>query len=265
MSGIEPSIETPSIDRIAPTVRPPGRAIGFHRWSNLLFVHWRLPVEAVLPLIPAGLTLDTWEGDAWVGLVPFFMSGVRPWWSPAVPGISTFCETNVRTYVHLRGRDPGVWFLSLEAASSLAVRVARWRWHLPYFRAEMNLVRRGNDVMFHSRRLWPGPAGPGCAIRVSLGAPLGESAQGRSLPGTLEHFLIERYVLYAQRTSGRLEAGRVHHAPYPVRDARLDEFSETLLAAARIFPQSPPCHVAFSDGVSVEVFPLRPAEPCASP
>ncbi len=77
-------------------------------------------------MIPLELTLDTWEGQAWVGLVPFYMSGVRPWWSPAIPGVSSFCETNVRTYVHFRGRDPGVYFLSLEASRSLAgVRIGR--------------------------------------------------------------------------------------------------------------------------------------------
>ena len=130
-------------DRLTPTMRPAGSAIGYHRWTDLLFVHWRFPAEIVRPLLPPELTLDTWEGDAWVGLVPFYMSRVRPWWSPPVPGVSYFCETNVRTYVHFRGRDPGVWFLSLDASNSLAVRVARWRWHLPYFRAHMGLARTG--------------------------------------------------------------------------------------------------------------------------
>ena len=252
------------IDRISPSLRPSGRPIGYQRWTNLLFVHWRLPVALVQPLIPPELTLDTWEGQAWVGLVPFYMSGVRPWWFPSIPGVSSFCETNVRTYVHYRGRDPGVWFLSLEASNSLAVRIARWRWHLPYFRAEMNLARQGDGVAYDSRRLWPGTAGAGCRIGAEIGLLLGHEnparplPAGRALPETLEHFLVERYILYAQAAPARLLAGRVHHPPYPLRSARLEEFHDALLPAAGISPPSPPCHTAFCDGVDVEIFPLKP-------
>ncbi|MBI3864774.1 MAG: DUF2071 domain-containing protein [Planctomycetia bacterium] len=263
MSKTALATDVSEIDRISPTRRTDGRPIGYQCWSHLLFVHWRVPAELVRPLLPAELSLDTWEGDAWVGLVPFDMSGVRPWWFPAVRGVSNFLETNVRTYVHLRGRDPGVWFFSLEASQSLAVRIARWRWHLPYFRAALTLDRRGDSIEYRGRRMWPGPAGAGCGIRAEIGPPLGHNEPGRplppgqALPGTLEHFLIERYILYAQRPGGPLRAGRVYHTPYPVREARLVEFDDTLVPAAGITPPSPPCHVAFSDGVSVEIFPLR--------
>lgn len=258
------------IDRISSTVRPEGRPIGFQVWTHLLFVHWRVPAELVRPLIPSELSLDTWDGDAWVGLVPFEMSGVRPWWFPAVPGVSNFLETNVRTYVHFRGRDPGVWFLSLEASSSLAVRVARWRWHLPYYRAEMTLDRRGESIEYRSRRLWPEPAGAECGIRAEIGPLLGHNQAdralpaGRALPGTFEHFLVERYILYAQGARGDLYSGRVHHTPYPVREARLTEFSDTLVPAAGIISPGPPSHTAFCDGVSVEIFPLRPVNPISN-
>jgi uncharacterized protein YqjF (DUF2071 family) len=254
-----------SIDRLAPAARPAGRVIGYHRWTDLLFVHWRLPAEVVRLLLPAGLTLDTWEGDAFVGLVPFRMSHVRPWWSPPFPGISYFCETNVRTYVHLCGRDPGVWFFSLDASNSLAVRIARWRWHLPYFQAEMSLERNGDSVRYRSRRLGPGRAGAGCMIRTRVGPLLGHDTPsrmlpaGRALPGTLEHFLIERYILYASPVPGRLLAGRVHHCPYPIREARVEEIDDTLLAASGLGLSAPPCHAVFSDGTDVEIFPLRPA------
>jgi hypothetical protein len=267
------SADVIDIDRISPAIRPEGRAIGHHVWSHLLFVHWRVPIEMIRPLIPPELSLDTWDGDAWVGLVPFDMSGVRPWWSPAVPGVSNFRETNVRTYVHHRGRDPGVWFLSLEASSSLAVRVARWRWHLPYFRAQMTLAQGAEAIEYRSRRLWPGPAGQGCNIRAEIGPLLGEDDSeralplGRAVPGTLEHFLIERYILYAHDAQGAVLSGRVHHTPYSVREARLTEVHDTLLPAAGITPLGPPCHTVFSDGVSVEIFPLRPitAIPALSP
>jgi hypothetical protein len=260
------------IDRIAPNVRPEGHPIGYHRWTNLLFVHWRLPAEVVRPLLPAELTLDTWEDDAWVGLVPFQMSRVRPWWSPPVPGISYFCETNVRTYVHFRGRDPGVWFFSLDASSALAVGLARWRWHLPYFRAQMSLERTRDSVEYKSRRLRPRKVGAGCEIRAEVGRPLGHQIYspapsagtpraGRAIPGTLEHFLFERYILYAQASPGRLLSARVHHSPYPIREARLEEFDDSLVSAVGLQTASAPCHTAFSEGVDVEIFPLLPLPP----
>ena len=167
--------------------------MGFQIWSDLLFVHWRVPVDTLQSLLPRRLTVDTFEGDAWVGLVLFTMSGVRPRWFPAVPRLSAFHETNVRTYVHLDGRDPGVWFFSLDAANSLAVRVARWRWHLNYFFSTMHLERRGDRVRYESQRRWPAPA----EARVEIEARLGDPAAGfHATPGTLEHFLVERYFLY---------------------------------------------------------------------
>lgn len=253
-----------SLDRIAPTFRPHENAIGYQTWTNLLFVHWRVPEEEVRPLIPPELTLDTWEGDAWVGLVAFYMSGVRPWWSPPVPGVSNFCETNLRTYVHYRGRDPGVWFISLEAAQSLAVKVARRRWHLPYFRAEMSLRRHAHYVKYSSRRLWPGSPGAHTTIQAEVGPLLGEGEltrplpAGQSLPGTLEHFLIERYLLYSTDPAGRLYRGQVYHTPYPVRSTNLLHLDESLLGAAGIRRDGAPAHAAFSDGVTVDIFPLRP-------
>jgi uncharacterized protein len=253
------------LDRMAPTRRPAGRPIGYHRWSNLLFVHWRLPAEIVRPLLPAELTLDTWEGDALVGLVPFHLSGVRPWWSPPVPGISTFCETNVRTYVHHRSQHPGVWFFSLDAASSLAVRIARWRWSLPYYRAAMDLQRRGSSIRYSSRRQWPGPAGACCRIEATIGSGWGDAAvrdgsgaADIAIPGSLDHFLIERYILYAHSAGGGLLMGRVHHPPYVLRRVQLDCFEETLTAAAGLAPLGEICHTAFSEQVDVEIFPLMP-------
>ncbi|MGQ0637062.1 MAG: YqjF family protein [Planctomycetaceae bacterium] len=250
-----------------------GRPAGYQQWSNLLFVHWRLPADRVRRLIPEPLTLDTWEGDAWVGLVPFAMSGVRPWWFPACPGISSFLETNVRTYVRLGERDPGVWFFSLDASSSLAVWVARWRWHLAYYRACMALERTCDRLWYETRRLRPSSAGPGCTIDATLGNGAGgapesaaTSAIDHALPGSLEQFLIERYILYAADARGQLYSGRVRHRPYPLRPAQIASLDENLLAAAGIGVDSGPCHVVFSEGVSVEILPLRPvASAPASP
>src|SRR4051812_22358165 len=117
------SVVHKEIDRMAATRRPRGRPAGFQNWSDLLFLHWRISPTEIAPMLPEAISVDTFDGSAWVGIVAFSMSGVRPWWCPAVPGVSAFPETNVRTYVHCRGRDPGVWFLSLDAASALGAKL----------------------------------------------------------------------------------------------------------------------------------------------
>lgn len=253
------STQLQTIDRTSPTRRPHETAIGYQRWSNLLFVHWRVPAEQIQRLLPARLTVDTWEGDAWVGLVPFYMSGVRPWWSPPVPGISNFCETNVRTYVHLDGQNPGVWFFSLEAAQSLAVRIARRFWNLPYFRAEMSCRRTGDRTSYQSRRLWPEPSGASTNIVTKTGELMqyDPAHPGKAVPGTLEFFLAERYYLYSVDQRGQLYRGQVHHSPYPLRNADVMALEQTLLPAAGIHPHDKYCHALFSDGVDVEIFRLR--------
>lgn len=254
------------VDRAAATERPAGHPAGYQRWTNLLFVHWRLPPAVVRPYLPPALSLDTWEGDAWIGLVAFSMSRVRARCLPPMPGLSSFRETNVRTYVHFRGRDPGVWFFSLDASHSIAVKFARRFWHLPYFRAEMSLERSGRTVAYKSRRLWPGTGHPGYAIDAEAGPLLGSDAAGRPLPpgravpGTLDYFLAERYVLYVQDPAGQLRSGRVHHRPYPLREARVIALEESLVSAAGFFRPQQPAHVVFSDGVGVEIFPLRSVE-----
>jgi uncharacterized protein YqjF (DUF2071 family) len=222
------------------------------RWADLLFAHWELPVAALRPLVPAGLEVDTFEGRAYVGLVPFTMSGVRPWWSPPVPGLSAFPEVNVRTYVHCDGRDPGVWFLSLDAANPVAVLAARTFWRLPYHWARMRVRRDGKWILYSSaRRHRPAPAT--CSFRY---APMGSPRSAS--PGTLEHFLVERYLLYAETRRG-LQIGQVHHSPYPLQAALLDGLQETLLGAAGLDrPEAPPL-LHFASEVTVQVFSLRPA------
>src|SRR5262249_29736982 len=135
------------MDRLAPTQRPDDRPAGFQRWRTLAFLHWEVPVDAARALLPEGLGGDTYAGRAYLGVVPFTMRDVSPWWSPSVPGVSNFHEINVRTYVHAGGR-PGVWFFSLDAASSIAVIAARTGWHLPYHRASMEIDERDGEVIY---------------------------------------------------------------------------------------------------------------------
>ena len=124
-SSSTPLCEVTLEERLRCCQPPQARPVGYHHWSDLLFLHWRVPAEMLQPLLPRGLTVDTWDGSAWVGLVAFHISRLRPWWSPVLPWISTFPETNIRTYVHREGRDPAVWFFSLDAARWLAVQAAR--------------------------------------------------------------------------------------------------------------------------------------------
>ena len=261
MNQDSPTLQT--IDRLAPTRRPDESPIGYQTWEDLLFVHWKFPAAEVQALLPDTVTVDTHDGFAWLGLVPFAMRNVRPWWSPTVPGVSNFLETNVRTYVHLNGADPGVWFFSLEASSSLAVRIARWKWQLPYFRAKMELRRSANGISYCSSRLWPEPA----PAQSDVAFEFQESAEPRSFsasePGTFEHFLLERYYLYTTLTDRRsgestLLRGQVHHAAYEHCGVELTKCSDGLVAAAGFEPEGAPEHLAYSPGVDVEIFPLRP-------
>ena len=240
------------IDRIAPTKRPPGSPVGSQSWRNLLFLHWEVPAHALAALLPRELTVDTFEGRAYVGVVPFTMRDVRVSWAPPVPTARHFHELNVRTYVHYQGRDPGVWFFSLDAASSLAVIGARAGFHLPYYRATMDLDMTGAQVHYKSCRRWPGPKPAELQASYTIGDPIGAAE-----PGSFEHFLGERYILYAQPMVGKLLLGQVHHTPYPLHRATVSEVRESMVRAAGLpDPQGPP-HLLYSPGVDVEIFGLR--------
>lgn len=242
-----------TMDRISPTRRPPGPVVMRQRWLDLLFLHWSVPVEPLQALLPPGLTLDTFEGRAYIGLVPFTMRGVRPAFLPAIPPLSNFAEVNVRTYVHHQGQNPGVWFFSLDAANSVAVRIARAAFKLPYFYAEMAVKENSGEIHYKSRRRWPGPIPAHCVIRYE---PSGEICP--AVPGTLDHFLAERYILYSH-ANGKLYRGRVHHTPYPLQTAAVSELEEDLIAAAGIVrPDAAPI-IHFARSVDVRIFPLRRA------
>lgn len=237
------------IDRIAPTRRPGAVPSGEQRWRELFFLHWTFEPEQVAKLLPAGVTLDVWDGCGYVGLVPFVMQGVRPSWLPRAMAMD-FLETNLRTYVVVNG-EPGVWFFSLEASSWLAVKAARVGWGLPYFHAAMHTAREGDRIRYRSQRRGAAAA---LSLDASIGAPLGAST-----PGTLEHFLMERYLLFSLK-GGHLERGQVHHPPYPAQRADVHAVSTTLLEAAGLPPASGLPLAHYAAGVDVEVFgphPLR--------
>ena len=243
--------DSEQIDRIAPTRRPNDPVVMRQKWRDLLFLHWSVPAEPLQALLPSGLTLDTFAGRAYVGLVPFTMRGVRPAFLPAVAPLSNFHEINVRTYVHQAGQNPGVWFFSLDAANALAVKIARSLFKLPYHFADMGLTKNDGEILYTSRRRWPEPTPASCEIRY---APTGDIRP--ALPGTLAHFLAERYVLYSC-ANGSLYRGRVHHRPYPLQTASVSELREDLIAAAGIVrPDAAPL-VHFAAGVDVQIYSLR--------
>ncbi len=234
------------------------RVVMRQRWRDLLFLHWPVDPEMLRRRLPPGLDLDLFGGAAYIGLVPFTMEGVRPRWLPPVKGLSAFHETNVRTYVHRDGREPGVWFFSLDAANRLAVRIARRLFHLPYYDARMFLEREGfppsvgsSAVLYGGVRRWPGFADASYQIRAEAVGPV-EPARA----GTLEHFLVERYLLYAEHR-GRLFQGRVRHAPYPLQPARVHAIDERLVAAAGVRRPSTGPMAHYAAGVDVDVLALR--------
>ncbi len=250
-TGAPRAVRDVTIDRIGPTRRPMGRVAQRQAWHDLLFLHWRIPVSSLRPLVPEALEIDTFEGDAFIGVVPFTMTGVRPLWAPPVPGISNFHETNVRTYVHHRGKDPGVWFFSLDAASSVAVAIARLFWNLPYHRARMSITRGPRGICYASERR-------SAAVRAACNVTcLPLSSPAPAAVGTLEHFLAERYILYAAATKGAVRRGQMHHTPYPLQTAEIVACEESLLAATGIARPSEPPLGHYASGVDVEVFALE--------
>jgi uncharacterized protein len=241
-AGPEPSLR----ERLACRRRPHGLPAGYQEWRRLLFLHWPLPPEVVRPLVPPSLSLDLFEGAAYLSLTPFLVQCARPLGVPRRLGL-TFLETNVRTYVHIRGRQPGVYFLSLDSTSLISVLGARSALGLPYIYAHGRERRAADGVDYRIRREAGGR--PECHVRYRVGGPL-EAAE----PGTLDYFLIERYLLHVQR-GPTLWAVRVNHHPYPLQQVRVLELEDALVQAdgVRGLPAGPLAH--FSPGVDVAIFP----------
>lgn len=218
-------------------------------WEHLAFIHWRIEPEAMRPLLPPCLELDTFDGSAWLGVVPFLMNRVRARCLPPFPGTHRFLEMNLRTYVRNRDR-PGVWFFSLDATSWLAVRGARLGFHLPYFDARMS-ASFGDTVSYASRRTHA-RAIPG-AFRADY-RPTGPVFQ--SQPGTLEHWLTERYCLYAAK-GDTLYRGEIHHLPWPLQPAEVSIRENSLGDLVGLDLSYPPESVLFSRRLDVVAWLVR--------
>ena len=227
--------------------------IGFQRWDTMLFVHFALPSPVLRAAIPSRLTLDTFGEQAYVSLTLFTIQNARLYPLPRLPGITTFHELNVRTYVRMDGVDPGVWFFSLDAASALAAALARASVRLPYYFARIERERCDDTFRYtcHRRR----PAARRGTLSASWRATGGERT---ATPGTLEHFLVERYFLYSRALGSRLWRGQVVHPPWPLRSVEGLQLEQTLDQADNLPPLGPPAAAHHSAGVDVEFLPLRP-------
>jgi uncharacterized protein YqjF (DUF2071 family) len=192
-------------------------------WHELLFMHWRVDEQSIRRLLPAGLDVDTFDGSAWIGVVPFRMSDVAPRGVPAIPGLSAFPELNVRTYVTRAGERPGVWFFSLDATKWLAVRAARRFFHLPYMDARISMDRGDKAIGYRSKRTHHGESAAQLDVTYS---PEGDSFTTR--PGSLDHFLTARYCLYCQG-GGHLFRGEIDHPPWQIQHARCEVRHNTMV------------------------------------
>jgi len=224
-------------------------------WHDLLFMHWRVPVEALRAHIPRALPIDMFDGSAWIAVVPFTMRNVRPRFTSSLPKLSNFAELNVRTYVTLDGK-PGVWFVSLDCENALAVRLARKFFHLPYMDARMSCAQHphpnplplgeGVGVSYQSVRTHTGEPSAKFAANYR---PTGEVFHAR--PGMLEYFLTARYCLYSADAQGNIFRGEIDHPDWPLQPAEADVQHNTMTDQIGLALPNDPPHLLFSQQLDV--------------
>lgn len=230
---------------------PNGPWIMTQVWHELIFAHWPMKPEKLRSLIPPVFELDTFEGEAWVGIVPFRMSTVHPRGIPSVPGISAFPELNVRTYVKINN-VPGVYFFSLEAGNPLAVALARSIFHLPYFNASMNCKHVGNTILYSSHRTHQGAPAADFSAYYRPTAPV-QFADVNTLPA----WLTERYYLYTTDRLQRTYRGDIHHRRWPLQAAEIEIGLDTLSRSHKLdLPDTAPL-LHYSERQEVLIWPLR--------
>jgi uncharacterized protein YqjF (DUF2071 family) len=220
------------------------RPVMHQQWNRLTFVHWRYPPAAVQALLPPDLTVETFEGTAWIGLVPFLMEDVRPAVGPAVPWLSRFPETNVRTYVRDERGRPGIWFFSLDAARLPAVVAGRVTYGLPYCWSGMAVRAAADHAVYRSRRRWPAPAGAHLSAHVRVGPTVAAD--------DLVDFLTARFRLFTV-IGGRLASAAAEHPPWPLHRAELLHLDQDLVQAAGLPAPTGDPLVHASPGVSARI------------
>ena len=231
---------------------PPEPWLMAQTWEDLLFAHWPVPPERLRPLLPASVPLDVREGSAWVSVTPFRVSAVRLRGVPHLPGITAFPELNLRTYATIGGK-PGIWFMSLDAASSLAVFGALRIYRLPYFKARMECHETGGWIEYRSRRTSRHGEHADLAGRYRPTGPAAPPA-----PGSLEHWLTERYCLYTLDVDGNLLRADIHHPPWPLRAAEAAFDRNTMADPYGLQLDVPPALLHFARRQDVLIWPLGP-------
>jgi uncharacterized protein YqjF (DUF2071 family) len=238
------------IDRFSIRNRPSGKPIMHQSWGKLLFMHWAIDADLLRSLIPPGLEIDTYNGEAWIAVVPFTMWDIRalPSFLPAVPKLSAMHELNVRTYVHHNG-TPGVWFCSLDCNSSTAVFGARTFYYLPYYNAELDLKRTDTKIDYSLKRTDK----PRATFNATwnIGTPLPTSE-----PDSLEFFLTERYCLYTEH-KGRIYQARISHQPWPLQTATVDSYSSTVIEVLGLPEPTVAPILHYAEEISVEIWSLH--------
>ncbi|HEX6584147.1 MAG TPA: DUF2071 domain-containing protein [Thermoleophilaceae bacterium] len=236
---------------------PSGPWLMAQTWEKLLFAHWRVPPERLRPLLPEAIPLDLWEGSAYVGVTPFRVGALRLRGTPHLGRLTAFPELNVRTYTTLDGK-PGIWFMSLDAANAVAVAAARRAYRLPYFKADMKVSARGRSIDYRSRRV-SSDGQP--AELAGHYRPVGH--QFKPAPGSLEHWLTERYCLYALDDQGAVLRADIHHPPWPLMLAEAGFELNTMAEPYGLKLDLPPPLLHFATRQDVVIWPLVAAHPAA--
>ena len=238
------------LERLAIRARPGNQPLMHQTWGKLLFMHWRIGENDLRPLIPRQLEIDTFDGTAWIGIIPFTMWNIRafPPFVPPVPGFSSAHELNVRTYVHYN-RVPGVWFFSLDCNSRAAVLAARALYHLPYFNAQIDLEQHSRTLDYALRRT----DDPAAYFEGSC--TIGETIPF-SHPGSLEFFLTERYCLYSE-DDGQLYRARIHHPPWPLQKAAINSYSSTMIEALGLASPAGKPVLNYAEEIEVEIWGIK--------
>jgi uncharacterized protein len=239
-----------------PRPLPSGRWMMTQRWNDLLFAHWPVPASSIAPLLPEGLEVDTFQGSAWLGVVPFWLDRIKVRGMPPIPGMRSFPDLNVRTYVRDEHTGtPGVYFFSLDASNLLAVAVAHTFFHLPYHWAEMSLDQQSaREFSFFSRRRFTSRQVIFKARYRGLG-PTRKLAESHS--GTLEYFLLERSCLFTRNRAGQAVRANLHNVPWPLEEAEAEIERNDLADAIGIqLPdQKPVLH--YSQRLAIYIWPTE--------
>ena len=238
------------IDRLAIRNRPAGHPLMHQAWGKLLFMHWRIDPALLRSIIPNKLEIDTYDGSAWLGVVPFTMWDIRgfPPYLPRIPGFNAMHELNVRTYVHYNG-VPGVWFFSLDCTHEAAVLAARTFYYLPYYKAHIDLDQDEQVITYECQRLEAPAARFIGRWEIGDGLPTNEAE-------SLEFFLTERYCLYSERR-GQIYRSRVFHQPWSLRSAKIHDWQSSMIESLGLVTPAEEPLLHYAEELSVEIWKLE--------